>query len=403
MDIKKWQQTFKEKVLDNPKYKWYRRAVYGLSFAYAAYLGITSVPYYAAVGNAEACFKQGDYPRAEAYLKDALEQCRGFSADYQYDKRTVRVTNNLAELYRQEGRYQEAEPYYRQTITAAAKNFPENRPERAVVHNNLAALLREMGRYQEAEAEYNQALSIWQTKVKQPDSPQLAKFLCGMAKLKCDQGQYKEAENLYFQALKLNERVVGKGDVDNAYILANIGGLYRETKQYEKADRYYREALKLDLAVLGEEHPDTACDFNNLGANLREQNKLAEALPYFDKALKIRLAKLGRQHRLTAKTLMGQAELQRRLKHLDKAEILVRHALDIQSKSLPPGHPEIAEANDILGLILQDRDGGKSGAAVEAFQKALFIREKLLSPDHPDIKNSQEHLQNAMKLAQKPQ
>ncbi|NJL72763.1 MAG: tetratricopeptide repeat protein [Candidatus Competibacteraceae bacterium] len=191
--------------------------------------------------------------------------------------------------------------------------------------------------------------------------------------------------------------------MDNAYILANIGGLYRETKQYEKADRYYREALKLDLAVLGEEHPDTACDFNNLGANLREQNKLAEALPYFDKALKIRLAKLGRQHRLTAKTLMGQAELQRRLKHLDKAEILVRHALDIQSKSLPPGHPEIAEANDILGLILQDRDGGKSGAAVEAFQKALFIREKLLSPDHPDIKNSQEHLQNAMKLAQKPQ
>ncbi|NJL72764.1 MAG: tetratricopeptide repeat protein [Candidatus Competibacteraceae bacterium] len=141
-----------------------------------------------------------------SYLKDALEQCRGFGADYQYDKRTVRVTNNLARTATaQEGRYQEAEPYYRQTITAAAKNFPENRPERAVVHNNLAALLREMGRYQEAEAEYNQALSIWQTKVKQPDSPQLAKFLCGMAKLKCDQGQYKEAENLYFQALKLNK------------------------------------------------------------------------------------------------------------------------------------------------------------------------------------------------------
>jgi tetratricopeptide (TPR) repeat protein len=59
--------------------------------------------------------------------------------------------NNLAELYRVQGRHAEAEPLYRRALAIREKTLGPDHPDVATVLVNYAALLRETGRGAEAE------------------------------------------------------------------------------------------------------------------------------------------------------------------------------------------------------------------------------------------------------------
>lgn len=397
-DIQKWQATFKEKVLDNPKYKWYRRGVWAFSALYASFIAYQSFPYYANIGTGESHFKKGEYKAAEENFQEALQICQSFGPDYLKDQRTVRALNNLAELYRGQGRYKEALPYYEKTIANIDSCFRENRPERALVHSNFAACLRDLGLYKEADKQYDIALSTWESKVKQPDSPILARMLCGQAKLRKEQGRYEEAEKLLQKALTISEKSAGKNDVANADILSQTGALYKDLKQYDKARTFYKRAFDMDMSVHGPTHPDTAADFNNLAALEGEVGNYKLSKEYFEKALNVRLNKLGPDHRLTAKTYMGMAELNRLEKRYPQAFDLCVKAMDIQRRALPQEHPDRAECLDIMGSIF--RDQGEREKAVGFYKESLAIRSKLLQTGHPDLLQSQAHLHETLSMAQ---
>lgn len=382
--IARFQKNFKEKVVDNPKMKWYRRILFGCTLTWAILLAFQSVPYYNAISAGEEAFKLGRYEKARKEFESALGVCKTFGPDWQIDKRTARAMNNLAELYRIQGRYQEARPYYTKAAEAARLSFAANRPEPAVALNNLAMLEREQGHYQEAEKNYLKALDLWEKQIKQPDSPQLASITNGLAKLRRDQGRYSEAEALYLKALAISEKKLGRSDVGNAYLLANLGGLYRDLGQVKKAEKYYQRAFYLDLNALGNQHPDTAMDLNNLAGLYREENKLGEARTLYERALEIRLKAFGPDHPLTAKTLMGIGDLERRLQNYDKAQVYITRALTIQKRSLPAVHPDLAITLDNQGICYLQMGGPNIVKAKECFSAALKMRQALLSADHPD-------------------
>ncbi len=68
--------------------------------------------------------------------------------------------NNLATLYRNQGRYEEAEPLYREALQLCRELLGDRHPYVAGSLNNLATLYRNQGRYEEAEPMYLQALKI---------------------------------------------------------------------------------------------------------------------------------------------------------------------------------------------------------------------------------------------------
>jgi tetratricopeptide (TPR) repeat protein len=68
--------------------------------------------------------------------------------------------NNLAGLYRAQGRYDEAEPLYRQALELSRELLGERHPDVATSLNNLAYLYQSQGRYDEAEPLYRQALEL---------------------------------------------------------------------------------------------------------------------------------------------------------------------------------------------------------------------------------------------------
>jgi len=62
------------------------------------------------------------------------------------------LLNNLAELYRVQGRYAEAEPLYKRALAISEKALGPDHPNVGIPLSNLALLYQDQGRYAEARA-----------------------------------------------------------------------------------------------------------------------------------------------------------------------------------------------------------------------------------------------------------
>ncbi len=68
--------------------------------------------------------------------------------------------NNLAELYRAQGQYAQAEPLYKRALVVFEKALGPDHPDVATSLNNLAALYRATKRDEEAETLEQRAARI---------------------------------------------------------------------------------------------------------------------------------------------------------------------------------------------------------------------------------------------------
>ena len=121
---------------------------------------------------------------------------------------TVAISlNNLAELYRNQGKYDEAEPLYQRALAIREKSLGSDHPDVATSLNNLAVLYSDQGRYDEAEPLYQRALAI-REKSLGADHPDVATSLNNLAQLYHDQGKHAEAELLHQRALAIREKAL---------------------------------------------------------------------------------------------------------------------------------------------------------------------------------------------------
>ena len=70
--------------------------------------------------------------------------------------------NNLAELYRAQGLYADAEPLYKRSLATLEKALGPDHPNVAISLNNLALLYDSQGRYTDAEPLYKRSLAIFE-------------------------------------------------------------------------------------------------------------------------------------------------------------------------------------------------------------------------------------------------
>ncbi|QSJ14726.1 tetratricopeptide repeat protein [Nostoc sp. UHCC 0702] len=132
----------------------------------------------------------------------------------------------LARFYQGQGAYEQALPWYEQSLSAARKRFGDEHPDVAASLNNLAALYRSQGRYSEAEALYIDALSMTK-RLLGDEHPSVATSLNNLALLYDSQGRYSEAEALYIEALKIAEKQLGVNHPNTITIRENLEYLRR--------------------------------------------------------------------------------------------------------------------------------------------------------------------------------
>ena len=180
--------------------------------------------------------------------------------------------NNLAGLYRSQGRYSEAEPLYEQALALRKRLLGEEHPDVAESLNDLAGLYDSQGRYSEAEPLYKQALAMCKRLLGE-EHPHVATSLNNLAELYDSQGRYSEAEPLYEQALAMYKRLLGEEHPHVALSLNDLANLYYSQGRYSEAEPLYEQAVAVGERVLGVNHPNTVVYRKNL-ASLRQENSL---------------------------------------------------------------------------------------------------------------------------------
>ncbi|MEO1210047.1 MAG: tetratricopeptide repeat protein [Cyanobacteria bacterium J06638_20] len=264
----------------------------------------------------------------------------------------LNALNQLALLYYRQGRYSEATPLLKRTLTQRQQSLGPDHPHTATSLNNLAALYESMGRYGEAEPLYARSLVIREAQLG-PDHPDTATSLNNLAALYESMGRYGEAEPLYARSLEIREAQLGPDHPSTATSLNNLAGLYKSMGRYGEAEPLYARALEIREAQLGPEHPDTATSLNNLAGLYKSMGRYGEAEPLYARSLEICAAQLGPDHPRTAASLNNLALLCDSMNRYEEAESHYLQSLEIQQKVLPSGHPSIKQVIKNFGTFLQ--------------------------------------------------
>ena len=134
---------------------------------------------------------------------------------------------------------------------------------------NLAVLYQEQGRYDEAEALHKRALAIREkalgagARARGHHASRTWPSSTGL------QGRFDEAEPLYLRALEILEKSLGAEHPEVAVSLNNLAELYRAQGRFDEAAPLYERALAVAEAALGPDHPDVALILTGMARSLR--------------------------------------------------------------------------------------------------------------------------------------
>ena len=328
-------------------------------------------------------FTAGRYEAAEPLYRQSLtlrEQVLGAQ-----HPETAGSLHNLASLLDDRGDYDGAEMLYCRALEIRRTALGPEHPDTAETINNLALTLDNKGDYEAAARLYRQALTIREAALG-PEHPFTAQSYNNLATLLCEMGDFEAAEPLYRRALKIREKALGPHDPDTAQSLNNLATLLYRVGNYEAAEPLFRRDLAISEQVLGPDHPDTAISLNNLGLLNNARGDPAAAEPFLRRALTIREKSLGRDHMLTAVTAFNLALALAGRGEPAAAEPLFRRAMASWETTLEPDHPYMARGWH--GMADVRRAGGDFAAAEALLRRALELRERVLGSAHPETAES---------------
>ena len=278
--------------------------------------------------------------------------------------------------------YTEAEALYSLSLSIDTQAFDPDHPKLIPGLNNLAEIYRLQGKYSQAKPLYQQALAI---RLQQfgLNHPSVANGLNNLGMFYGDQGDYAQSEQLHLQALAIRRRSLGPEHREIVYSLNNLADTYRIQEKCDQAEALYQEALTMSKRVLGGDHLDVSTILNNLAVFYSMQNKYNEAQPFCEQSLLITERTLGPNHPDTAITLMGMADIHIHQGGYDQAEVLIQRALLIFERTLGTKHFHIAQCLHNLGWLYYVQ--GKYTQAEVSYQEALALYEKYPELKYPHL------------------
>ncbi|MEH1867830.1 MAG: tetratricopeptide repeat protein [Nostoc sp.] len=293
--------------------------------------------------------------------------------------------NNLAELYRIQGCYLEANPLYLQALTIRKSLLGSEHPDVAQSLNNLAALYHSQGNYSQAEKYFLESLELWKS-IFGAEHFQIATNLNNLAEIYREQGKYLKAEQVHLEVLGMRKRLFGDEHPDIAQTLTNLGAIYTSLGRYKEAEKMHLETLAMKKRLFEELHPDITVSLNNLARLYDVQGRYLEAeqlhLDVLDRWKEI----LGSEHPYIASTFSNLGGTYQEQGRYLESEQKYLEALAMRKRLLGDEHPDIASGLDNLAelYLIQGRYLLAEKKALEAYS----LRKQLFSSEEFDIVDS---------------
>jgi TolA-binding protein len=320
---------------------------------------------------------QGQYGKAEPFFRQLVAMRRKSLSPG--DAKLARALAALGECLYLENKDAEAEPTLREALKIYGSNGPDFGAE---ARNYLALLVERKGRYPEAADLLREATEI-DRRTKGPDSPDYLTSLSNYASDRIDFGDYAAAESKLREALAIRRKVSGNDHPDLGYPLNNLAFVLVEEGQAAKAEPFASEALAIRIKDQGPNHPQVATAHNTLARVLEAEGDYAGAESEFGPALEIVKRTVGFGSYSGAQILLNHSALALDRGKYQAAEKEARDSLDALRKLGGEKTPYVASA---LLLVAQARVlQADANSAVPLLREALEIRREEYTAGHPGI------------------
>jgi CHAT domain-containing protein/tetratricopeptide (TPR) repeat protein len=287
----------------------------------------------------------------------------------------------------QAGKLADAEKPCREALEIARRlypvdEFPNGHPFLAGSLNNMALVYRAQGKLAGAEVLLRAAIDVHKRLFK-GDRTDLAQSLGNLGVLCTEQGKLTEAESLCTEALEMHRRLNKGDDRYVANSMANLAGVYQFRGKLTDAEVLAREALALTRRRFKGDHTLVAAGLNRLALLYRDQGKFAEAEVPGKEALEMLKRLFNHDHAEVAQTMRNLARLYADQDRLADAEPLLADALAMYKRLFKGDHPHIAVTLNDLGLLSTHQ--GNGAAAERLLREALAMNTRLFPGDHASV------------------
>jgi CHAT domain-containing protein len=295
-----------------------------------------------------ALLADGDYPRSEEVMKQAIAKVDGsmFKGPNHFEH--ILPMLGLATAYYRSGDYADAETTFQKLVP---------------IEQSPSGLGFEMQKITMGMTGASGAFFL---------SPGYVHESLG--DLYVDEGRYAQAASMYQQSEQECESTAGRDHYQCAGVLGNLGSLYAKEHLYTTAEPLMLRALEIDRKSAGPNSKEVSTDLGRLARLYAEEGDYAKAENYYQQALRLREKLFGENHRYVADTLTDLADTYRMQRRYSEAEPLYLRAIDIRERALGVGHADVAGALDGLARVYNDE--GSFSKAEPIAQRALKIREE---------------------------
>ncbi|CAF0898279.1 unnamed protein product [Adineta steineri] len=200
-------------------------------------------------------YKMGQFDKAEDIYQVLLDQAKD-------DKYRAPIFQQLGTIKKDQGKYQEALTFYKQSLAIYQKTLPPNHLSLAISYNNIGIVHKKMGNYSKTLSFYEKALDIRQQSLP-PYHPDLAMSYNNIGNVHINMGNYPKALSSHDKALEIRQQSLPPNHPDLAASYNNIGAAYENMGSYSKARTFFEHAIQIIEQSLPSNHPSLQIYRNN--------------------------------------------------------------------------------------------------------------------------------------------
>lgn len=309
---------------------------------------------------------QGRYSEAERLYLAAID------ARYDDDIARAKIGNNLAALYQREDRYEDAERMFRRVLQWRQKNLSPDSVPVAYSLNNLAEIYRIEGRAWEARNLMESALRSLQQF--HPDAAGLPLILGNLAIVLCHFSEFDKSEALLRKALVFYAQR-DAGTRDYAITLSNLGQVLELKKDLEAAVPVYERAIGILERLGPSATTDLAATLANTGTLYQRLHRIDESRQAEQRALQ--LLPPGGDALLRSEILRNIGNLVADAGNAADSLSYFEQSLGLQEKILRSDHPATAEL--LLDYSRVSLQAGNKPLARKLHKRAMELIARLNS------------------------
>jgi serine/threonine protein kinase/tetratricopeptide (TPR) repeat protein len=322
------------------------------------------------------------YQEAEPLLLEGLEQLRALKGNE--NEEVAICLNSLGNLMQHLRRYDEAGPYYEEALRVHTEQLGEDHPYVITDMFNLGWLAMNTGEMEDAARRFAEIVTL-SRRVYQEAHPNLVLAINAQATAEQRSSRPAAAEPLFRESVAMAEEVYGPEHTSTADQILDLGECLSDLGRFEEADELSRQAIAIHEKNFGADHSITLRSRYNYAYSIYNRGEHERAIPLLESSVAAYAAALGREHPNTALALSNLGRALRDAGQADDAIAPLTESRDVRRQVLGPDDLMVGVSNHDLGKARYLQ--GRLAAAETLYNRAMEIYAVKLAPDHRGIAN----------------